>query len=225
MTVLSLFRGWTQRPHGLRHRLAGVAVGVVLAAAVGWSAGFVWFLQAIARPAALPSHADGIIALTGGAERVETALRLLSEGRADRLLVSGTGPVTELATLGRLAGIDTSGLADRIALGRTAASTRGNAREAADWVRKKDIASLIVVTGYYHMPRALAELQPVLQGVTLYPFPVGGDGSHRAALRLLAEEYSKYLVALTGVTAWLPSREAPLREAPVRETRHGVTSS
>ncbi|MDR3538916.1 MAG: YdcF family protein [Acetobacteraceae bacterium] len=222
---MSLFRGRIHWPRPLRHRVVGLAIGVVVTAALAWSAGFAWFLLAIGRPVALPSHADGIIALTGGAERVETALRLLAEGRADRLLVSGTGPVTELATLGRLAGIDTSGLANRIALGRTAASTRGNAREAADWVRKKDIASLIVVTGYYHMPRALAELQPALPGVTLYPFPVGGDSSHRAALRLLAEEYSKYLVALAGVTAWLPPRELPPRETPPRETRHGVTSS
>ena len=73
-----------------------------------------------------PPHTDGIVALTGGAGRVELALHLLADGQADRLLLSGIGGGTDLATLGRLAGIDTAPLADRITLGRYAASTRGN---------------------------------------------------------------------------------------------------
>jgi uncharacterized SAM-binding protein YcdF (DUF218 family) len=177
--------------------------------ALVWCIGFAWFLQRISVGGDLPAHADGILVVTGGAERVETALRLLSEGRANRLLISGTGPATELRTLGHLAGIDTSSLADRVTLGRAAASTRGNAAETAEWVRETGTSSLIVVTAYYHMPRTLHELQPALHGVALFPYPVGGNPAHRAAPRVLVEEFTKYVCALIGVTAWLPEREPP----------------
>lgn len=183
--------------------MGGLALGLL-----GWLAGFVWFLSFISVERTPPPHADGIIALTGGAERVETALHLLAEGKAERLLVSGTGPSTELKTLGHRAGVDTAGLATRVTLGREAVSTRGNALEAAAWVRATGTTSLIVVTAYYHMPRTLAELGPVLPGVTLYPFPVGGGGRHRASPRLLIEEYTKYLLAVAGVTGLLPTNEA-----------------
>jgi len=87
-------------------------------------AGFVWFMQIAGRPGEPPPHTDGIVALTGGAGRVELALRLLASGQADRLLLSGIGGGTDLATLGRLAGVDTARFGDRITLGRYAASTR-----------------------------------------------------------------------------------------------------
>lgn len=202
--AMSLLRGG-----GRWQRTAGIAIGILLAAMLAWGGGFLWFLRATARPGVLPLHADGIVALTGGADRVETALRLLAEGRADRLLLSGLGPATELATLTRRAGVDAAPLVGRITLGRTAASTRGNALETANWVKEAHTRSLIVVTGYYHMPRALAELAPALPGIVLYPVPVGGGAAHRAAVRLLAEEYTKYLAVLAGLTVWLPPREAP----------------
>ena len=71
----------------------------VAAAAVGaaWLSGFGWFLYLGTREIALPPHADAIVVLTGGPERVDIALRLLSTGAADRLLVSGAGEKTDLA--------------------------------------------------------------------------------------------------------------------------------
>jgi uncharacterized SAM-binding protein YcdF (DUF218 family) len=192
-----------------------VAAGILLAGSIAWGAGFLWFLRTIMQAPTLPAHADGIVALTGGAERVETGLRLLAEGRADRLLLSGIGPATELATLARRAAVDPAPLADRITLGRAAVSTRGNAAETAAWLKETRIISLIVVTAYYHMPRAMAELGPAVHGVELYPYPVGGDVGHRVGISLLVDEYSKYLAALVGLTAWLPSKETP----------HGVAGS
>lgn len=196
----------------VRRRLGAWLLALTLVALLAATAGFVLFMRATAQPAALPPHADGIVALTGGADRVETALRLLADGRADKLLLSGIGPVTELAPLARRAGVDGAALAERVTLGRHAASTRGNALETQAWAREEHIRSLIVVTGYYHMPRALAELAPALPGVTLHPFPVGGGVAHRAAMRLLLEEYVKYLAVRVGITRWLPLREAMLRD-------------
>jgi uncharacterized SAM-binding protein YcdF (DUF218 family) len=183
----------------------------IIAAALAWGAGFAFFIQAARRLPDPPPHTDGIVALTGGAGRVELALRMLAAGQADHLLVSGIGGGTDLSTLGRMAGIDTAPLAPQITLGRYAASTRGNAVETAAWAEQYRIHDLIVVTAAYHMPRALAELRQALPGVTLYPLPVGSANGPAGvekgvSLRLEAEEYTKYLLTIAGLSAWFPHR-------------------
>jgi uncharacterized SAM-binding protein YcdF (DUF218 family) len=197
-----------------RHFLSRLLLVIVLACAACWTGGFVWFVTVTRRSAELPPpHTDGIVALTGGAGRVELALRMLASGQADRLLLSGIGGGTELTTLGRLAGVDTSRLADRITLGRYAASTRGNGLETAAWAEQNRIGSLIVVTAAYHMPRALAELRQALPDVRLFPLPVfpspgrTGNVESGPGLRLEAEEYTKYLLTASGLSAWFPRRE------------------
>jgi uncharacterized SAM-binding protein YcdF (DUF218 family) len=201
---------------------------VLLAAlALAWAGGFVWFLRAAWVTAEPPAAADGIVALTGGAERVETALKLLAEGRARVLLISGVGGAADFAELAHRAGVDAA-LRARVTLGRTAASTRGNAAETAEWARANGLRSLIVVTAGYHMPRALAELSRAMPGVTLYPAPVLPPALRQPglnALRLLAGEYSKWLATEAGLselgargeTHATPSRE----EAPEPEERTG----
>src|ERR1700733_12377933 len=154
---------------------------LAIAGASCWAGGLIWFVHATQRlPEPPPLHTDGIVALTGGAGRVELALHLLATGRADRLLLSGIGGGTDLATLGRLAGIDTASLESRITVGRYAASTRGNGIETAAWAERNRIHSLIVVTAAYHMPRALTELRQGLPDVNLFPLPVGSDGGNGA---------------------------------------------
>jgi uncharacterized SAM-binding protein YcdF (DUF218 family) len=190
-----------------------VAVFAALAV-VCWGLGFLWFVQvAIPRTGPPPPHADGMVALTGGAGRVELALRLLAADEADKLLLSGIGGGTELATLGRMAGIDTTKLESRITIGRYAGSTRGNAVETAAWAAQNRIGSLIVVTAAYHMPRALAELHRALPDVVLFPLPVQpaahGDIERGPGLRLEMGEFAKYVLAVSGLSAWLPHREAP----------------
>jgi len=196
---------------------AGVLRWSTLALLIGWVAGLAWFIRAAERAEPTAPRADGIVALTGGADRVETALRLLASGHARWLLVSGLGPGTDLATLARRAGVDTALLAPRIELGRQATSTRGNAVETAAWARAKDIHALIVVTAWYHMPRAMTELSRTMPDVVLYPEPVEPEGSLQPRLaiaRLLVEEYTKYLAARLDLTTLLPERSAvPARSA------------
>ncbi len=179
------------------------------AAALAWLAGFAWFLHLAALPPSSPPPvADGIVALTGGPDRVETALRLLADGRARLLLVSGVGGDAGFGDLARRAGADSS-LRGRVTLGRAAASTRGNADETAEWAGAHAIGSLIVVTAAYHMPRALVELGRTLPGVALYPLPVQPESAGASwPWRLLASEYSKWLISEAGLSA-LTSRIAP----------------
>ena len=159
-----------------RRRWVTAVVALVLAGGI-WGAGFLWFIRLTAQQAAVEGTAGGIVVLTGGADRIEAALRLFAAGRADRLLISGIGGGADLAVLGRRSGVDTASLAGRVTLGRNATSTHGNARETASWVRENQIRTLIVVTAFYHMPRALVELHRVLPGVTLLAAPVLTWGS------------------------------------------------
>jgi len=204
-----------------RGRVLRLAGWTLLALVVVWDAGLVWFIQYATRPEPPPPMADGIVALTGGAERVETALRLLQAHKAHWLLLSGTGTGADLAALAHRAGVDPAPLADQVTLGRQATTTRGNALETAAWAREHDLHTLIVVTAYYHMPRALTELRRALPEVTLYAVPVlrprpGGFGPV-VTLRLTAEEYTKYLLALVGVTTLLPGHD----QTPPHEAHHG----
>jgi uncharacterized SAM-binding protein YcdF (DUF218 family) len=183
---------------------AAVAASLGVLAACAWLAGFVWFVQDSLRPAALPVHADGIVALTGGADRIATALQLLQQNRARLLLISGVAPSTEFTALFRGTGIDPAALAGRITIGRSATDTLGNADEAADWARAHEVHSLIVVTASYHMKRALTEIRRTLPEAALYPAPVLPPALRGRAglstLRLLADEYTKFLVAKLGLS-------------------------
>jgi uncharacterized SAM-binding protein YcdF (DUF218 family) len=173
--------------------------------ALAWLAGFLWFVHAVESPANTTARADGIVVLTGGADRIATGLRLLMEGRGRALLISGVGKGAELASLARAVGVDPGPLSSRITLGREATSTIGNADETASWVAREKLHSLLVVTASYHMMRAMTELQRSLPGVQLIPAPVlppalrSGGGSF-ATVRLLAHEYTKWLASELGLT-------------------------
>jgi uncharacterized SAM-binding protein YcdF (DUF218 family) len=171
-----------------------------------WGIGFLVFLGVVftaSPPNPLPP-ADGIIALTGGHDRVAAGLALLAEHEAPRLLISGAGRGTYL---GDFTADDTAAAtkyAADITLGHMAATTHGNALEAATWAHEYIMQSLIIVTADYHMPRALLEIQHALPDVTLIPAPVRPPAMSKFlsvnTLRLLAAEYTKFLVVRAGLS-------------------------
>lgn len=170
--------------------------------------GFARFLTlAAAGPAEPERPTDGIAVLTGGAERVETGLRLLREGRARVLLISGVHRDVTLADVAHRAALGPGDLAGRVMLGHQAASTRGNAAEIAAWARAEHLDSIRVVTAGYHMPRALLELRRALPEVALLPHPMLPatlrDAEAAGRLRtwsLLLREYLKYLAVWAGLS-------------------------
>jgi uncharacterized SAM-binding protein YcdF (DUF218 family) len=90
-----------------------------------------------------------------------------------------------------------------ITLGRAATSTAGNADETAAWAQANHLHSLLVVTAFYHMPRALFELGRTDPALTLRPVPVtprAASGGSLATLSLLAAEYTKFLASTAGLT-------------------------
>src|SRR6185437_11536756 len=129
----------------------------------------------------------------------------------DRLLVSGAGEKTDFADLAHLAGIDPAPFEQQVTLGHAAHSTRGNAIETASWIQGQRgdqgqrVGTLLVVTSWFHIPRALIELRRAMPTVTTHPYPVGHPAitelKHAGGPRRLIGEYHKYLAALTGLTA------------------------
>jgi uncharacterized SAM-binding protein YcdF (DUF218 family) len=192
------------KPTGGRQVVRVLLAGCTAVAAL-WLSGIGWYLYLASRDAPPPRHADAIVVLTGGPDRIEVALHLLAEDAADRLLISGAGEKTDFAVLANRAGIDPASLEQRITMGHAAHSTRGNALETAAWVREYDIRSLLVVTSWFHMPRALVELRRAVPAVTVHPYPVGrpdAEGlAHVNLIRHVIGEYHKYLAASAGLTA------------------------
>lgn len=190
------------RRRGVRRLVLAAAA---LAAAI--AGGFALFLARIPLASAgTPPPGAGIVVLTGGEGRVAEGLALLAADPEARLLVSGVHQDAPLAALERPPGIDPAALAPRVTLGRRAASTRGNAEEAAEWARAHRLSTLVVVTAGYHMPRALLMLRRELPEATLIPHPVTpapfrepGWWQRPAVLRIAFAEYLKLLAAL----AWL----------------------
>ncbi len=178
------------------------ASAALLGSGVAWGMGFSRFNDAARQVGEVPVRADGIVVLTGGADRIDAALRLLIEGHAPLLMVSGVARGADLADLAHRVPLDAD-QAGRVTLGHVAQSTSGNAAETAPWVRAHGMRRLIVVTAGYHMPRALLEMQRVMPEVELHPVAVQSPALRGAppatAVRMLASEYDKLLAVRFGL--------------------------
>lgn len=165
---------------------------------------FIRFSDGVARLAPPTGiKAEGIVALTGGAARIDGALALLADGRGERLLISGVNPAVGRREIARrTAGDQTRIFEGDVDLGHAARDTIGNADEARDWARKNGFRSLIIVTSDYHMPRSMIELAGAMPDIALIPYPVSNPQldmarwwRHTASLKLLMAEYVKYTLA------------------------------
>lgn len=198
-----------------RFRRLALHVGAVcLGLALAWAGGLVGFVAMIPSEAGdVTTTTDAIVVLTGGSERLEEGLRLLANGQAQKLLISGVHQEVDLdELLHSLPAQEPAIAADEAAccirLGHSADNTAGNAREAAEWMAAERFASLRLVTGAYHMPRSLLEFRRAMPGMAIVPNPVFPPKVKRDAwwrwpgtTSLLIREYHKFLVAvLRGLT-------------------------
>jgi uncharacterized SAM-binding protein YcdF (DUF218 family) len=150
------------------------------------------------------ADAEGIVVLTGGPERISTAIRLLENKAAKRLLISGVHPQTTARQLRQITGTERDLFRCCIDLDKRAADTRGNAVEAAEWARDKGFTRLLIVTSDYHILRAMKEFSRVMPEAELMACPVAGSDGHdplhsTASLKLWFSEYLKYLLALVRI--------------------------
>jgi uncharacterized SAM-binding protein YcdF (DUF218 family) len=179
-----------------------IFVTVIILAVLAYVFGFVFFVSNLPAAPAMAPKADGIVALTGGDERLDTAVALLERGVAKRLLISGVAQETSKETVGKMSegGRRFACCAD---IGYAAEDTHGNAEEAASWARDNHFESLVIVTSRYHMPRTMEEFSAAMPEITLIAYPVdqsrvdlSGWWSHPRTAQLLHREYVKYLASL-----------------------------
>lgn len=191
-----------------------------------WTVGLIAFASRVARstPAEEPQPAEGVVALTGpSAARISAAMKLLEEGKATRLLVSGVNRKTSRADVQALAKAPKRLYDCCVDLGWSAVDTIGNARETAAWARAYRFRRLIVVTADYHMPRSVLELKGALPNARVQAYPVATDEldarrwwrSGSGARRMIVE-YCKYLVILTreAILSLGPREKAPAATPP-----------
>ncbi len=157
------------------------------------------------------SETDAIVALTGGSGRLQEAIRLLNEGRAKKLFISGVSKETNLATILILSGNlpeNIAQLVDRIELGYEAQDTKGNAAEVLSWLKENNYKTIRLVTANYHMKRSMVEFSSLSPEITIVPHPVFPEDlvlnrwwENGAAKKVLVSEYNKYIVSK--IHSWL----------------------
>jgi uncharacterized SAM-binding protein YcdF (DUF218 family) len=162
--------------------------------------GFFWFAGLADKTGGPAARANAIVVLTGKAPRIGAAMTLLSAARGKRLLITGVNRATTKSALKRRFKAYAALLDCCIDLDRQAMNTRGNADQAAKWVKTHGFKSLLLVTSGYHMPRSLLEFRHKMPDIALIAHatgpPSGRFWQSRAAFRGLLEEYAKYVLAL-----------------------------
>ena len=143
---------------------------------------------------AIPS-AEAIVVLTGGAERLSTALNLLEKQKAPKMLISGVNSKVSMGALFKK--IDEKHL-NQIKLGYQADNTFENALETKKWTQENNIQSILLVTSFYHMPRSLLEMRSAMQDLTIFPVSVfmhtEQHWTYTRSAWLLFVEYNKFIV-------------------------------
>lgn len=199
-------RGPATRVFSQLYLLLRVATAGIFTFAFAFAAALVWF--GFTMPGGSTdtvSKTDVIVVLTGGEKRLKAGVDLLRQNMAPRLYVSGVNPKIEKPDLLKLAGSPPEDIAARIEIDIRAANTRGNAKESALWFNSRNLRSLRLVTGNYHMRRSLLQFGRALPRARIIPHAVVPQGlepqrwwTNLIGIRTVAEEFVKYGAALVG---------------------------
>jgi uncharacterized SAM-binding protein YcdF (DUF218 family) len=164
-----------------------------------WMLGFAWFALFLPQPAPV-TKTDGVVVLTGGAQRIDRGLEIIERGKARRLLISGVDLDVKPAELAAAYDRPVRLFNCCIDLGFRAIDTRSNALETARWAARNKVKTLRLVTHDWHMRRALLELEIALPD----HITITADAVHtEPSLSVLFREYHKYwlrgIAALVGI--------------------------
>ena len=192
-------------------RIAGV---LLISFSGAFLFGFLHFIGSLDRKEPINlAKADGIVALTGGVDRIPDAVGWLALGNGERLLISGVSTQTSVEQLVQTAPRLKTWLHCCVDLDHQARNTVGNAEETRRWAMAKGYRSLLVVTSSYHMPRALVELQRFMPEVNLIAAPVVterlqelGYWKDPRLLKILFQEYAKFTVSYARARLTSPSQ-------------------
>ncbi len=174
--------------------------------AVAWCIGLVNFVDGIPRKVDdKSSKTDGIVILTGGSQRINTAVQLLYEGKAGKLFISGVDKRTKIEDMLIFSGELPDNIGeylDNMYLGYSAEDTKGNAEETAGWIKKNNVQSIRLVTANYHTPRSILEFHNQIPELKIIAHPVFPKTvilnqwwQQSGTKKLLISEYNKYLIS------------------------------
>lgn len=157
-----------------------------------YAVGFLWFAAFLPQPLDA-QRTDAVIVPTGGPGRIERGLTTVRTGEAKEMFVSG---VARQVTPGEFAAeydILPATMECCVTLGYAAVDTRGNAKEAAEWVETRKHRAIRLVTTDWHMRRTLSEFRDTMpEGVEILADAVPSNPS----LATLFAEYNKHLASL-----------------------------
>jgi len=164
-----------------------------------YALGFVFFAFTLGKPA--PANAeptDAAVVLTGGKGRIEHAIDVLRDHKAQRLLVAGVDPAVTKPDLARRMDGSKGLLTCCVDLGSESVDTRSNAEEASRWLAKHNYRSVRLITSDWHMRRAGYEFRKTLG--TRYRLVTDAVRTEPSFVTLFGE-YNKYLLRRLAVWA------------------------
>lgn len=169
-----------------------------------WFGGLVWFIEDMPQGTPMPSLKTGaIVVLTGGNNRIFEGLKLLSQNKSKKLLISGVRHGASLKAVVQGSGYNRAVDAKKITLDYKSTTTVENAQNVAKWASRKKVKSIRLVTANYHMRRSLIEFNHYLKGVKIIPHAINPlDPVQKTWCKdykifcLYLNEYHKYLGAL-----------------------------
>jgi uncharacterized SAM-binding protein YcdF (DUF218 family) len=144
---------------------------------------------------ALPpeTKADAVMVFTGASERLQKGYQAYLQGVGEKIMVTGRDfPKDARAPMVRA--LSKKIRRDDIYVDLDAKNTIENAKHAAEWAKKQDVDSIVLITSEGHMPRAYFELRRLLPDhVKVYTNPVPGtlnySGVDSETGRLLCRMY------------------------------------
>lgn len=163
-----------------------------------WVGGFVWFMLYVMNyDTDFTTKTEAVVVFTGGSARVAEGFRILNLGLADQLFISGVSPEV---TLQELLHHHQQENIYRVEIGKQATNTVENAIEVQNWIGKRHVQSIRLVTAHYHILRSLIECQSRMPQLIIIPHPItplamqqnGWWSNPELGYRVLLE-YNKFL--------------------------------
>ncbi len=163
-----------------------------------WVAGYLYYALAglFIQPQRPNQKTDAIVVLTGGKGRVHEGLELFAYDKAQTLYITGVHPDVKRSEIREMWDGDRLLPNCCIILGYEARTTQQNATETKAWLAKQDYNSIRLVTGNFHMKRALQEFKHAMPDVKIYAHPIEQTDFQANQGRYWTMSFSEYNKAL-----------------------------
>ena len=180
----------------MKKRLIVISLMFVLC----WVCGFLFFAYNFSsmKPIKGNLKTDAIIVLTGGKNRIREGAKMLKNGLADKMFISGVSQNVSFDNILAKNEIPLE-ISEKIELGKAAHTTVENAMETREWILENKVKSIYLVTSNYHTARSMAEFEKYNPDIKIYTAPVFSDNVAKkwwaklGTFKLIFSEYNKFL--------------------------------